>query len=189
MQPPAILKPVELWTGKQVFSLLLRPHCGCRVFVNLHIQEKSYTSNEHLCPRDGYVAIVNSELVSGRVGKGLLGGGKGALFAVLDARYSSAVAGALPHFATAVHSACCVHAITHDLVDSAACLPEHARIFRSATCCGRRIGDAQHATSHMTSPRSSTTSSSALSNVRSTVCHRPGFEARKAWCHGMQASA
>jgi DNA-directed RNA polymerase III subunit RPC1 len=25
LPPPAILKPVELWTGKQLFSLLIRP--------------------------------------------------------------------------------------------------------------------------------------------------------------------
>lgn len=30
LPPPALLKPVELWTGKQVFSLLLRPHMGTR---------------------------------------------------------------------------------------------------------------------------------------------------------------
>ena len=24
--PPALLKPAELWTGKQLFSLLVRPH-------------------------------------------------------------------------------------------------------------------------------------------------------------------
>ena len=27
---PAILKPMELWTGKQLFSLLLRPHADVK---------------------------------------------------------------------------------------------------------------------------------------------------------------
>ena len=27
---PALLKPMELWTGKQLFSLLLRPHASVR---------------------------------------------------------------------------------------------------------------------------------------------------------------
>lgn len=27
LPPPAIVKPVQLWTGKQLFSLLLRPKC------------------------------------------------------------------------------------------------------------------------------------------------------------------
>jgi DNA-directed RNA polymerase III subunit RPC1 len=93
-QTPAILKPVELWTGKQVISVLLRPSLDCPVFVNIELQEKGYTAGESLCPRDGYVCIVNSDLLAGRIGKGLLGGGKGGLFSVLAARYSPAVAGA-----------------------------------------------------------------------------------------------
>lgn len=27
---PAVLKPLELWTGKQIFSLLMRPHGNVR---------------------------------------------------------------------------------------------------------------------------------------------------------------
>ncbi len=30
LPPPAIMLPVELWTGKQVFSLLVRPNEACR---------------------------------------------------------------------------------------------------------------------------------------------------------------
>ena len=30
LPPPALIKPLELWTGKQVFGLLLRPHAGAR---------------------------------------------------------------------------------------------------------------------------------------------------------------
>ena len=33
LPPPAIFKPVRLWTGKQVFSLLMRPNKRCQVKV------------------------------------------------------------------------------------------------------------------------------------------------------------
>ena len=51
---PAILKPVELWSGKQLFSVLVRPNAKCRVFVNLELNEKNYTKkNKHMCHADG----------------------------------------------------------------------------------------------------------------------------------------
>ncbi len=67
---PALLKPLELWTGKQLFSCLVRPAAGVRVFVNLEMAEKVYSKkDEHLCPNDGWVCFRNSELISGRLGK------------------------------------------------------------------------------------------------------------------------
>jgi hypothetical protein len=30
LPPPAIMKPIELWTGKQLFSLIVRPNKRCR---------------------------------------------------------------------------------------------------------------------------------------------------------------
>ena len=76
---PAIIKPVELWTGKQLFNVLIRPNSQCRVFVNVEIKEKFYSrEGEHLCPRDGYVQFINSEHISGRLGKVVLGGNQGA---------------------------------------------------------------------------------------------------------------
>jgi DNA-directed RNA polymerase III subunit RPC1 len=35
MPPPTIIKPVALWTGKQVISALLRPNKMARIVVNL----------------------------------------------------------------------------------------------------------------------------------------------------------
>lgn len=67
---PAMLKPLELWTGKQLFSVLVRPAAGVRVFVNLEMAEKVYSKKgEHMCPNDGWVCFRNSELISGRLGK------------------------------------------------------------------------------------------------------------------------
>ncbi|XP_050240171.1 DNA-directed RNA polymerase III subunit 1 isoform X2 [Quercus robur] len=95
---PAILKPIELWTGKQLFSVLVRPHANVRVYVNLTVKEKSYTKpnkegereKEAMCPNDGFVYFRNSELLSGQLGKATLGNGnKDGLFSVLLRDYKA----------------------------------------------------------------------------------------------------
>ena len=89
---PAIIKPVELWTGKQLFSVLIRPRAVDRVFVNLEVAEKNYSKKDtrHMCPRDGYVCIQNSEIMCGQLGKATLGSGnKNGLFYVLNSEYNS----------------------------------------------------------------------------------------------------
>ncbi|KFM26649.1 DNA-directed RNA polymerase III subunit rpc1 [Auxenochlorella protothecoides] len=94
LPPPAIVKPLELWTGKQVFTMLLRPNSRVKLFVSLETAEKIYTKQgQHMCPADGYVCFHNSHLICGRLGKVTLGGGnKAGLFQVLMADYSAAVA-------------------------------------------------------------------------------------------------
>lgn len=78
---PAIMKPCEMWTGKQAFNVLLRPNRHCKVFVNLEIPEKNYTKKgESMCKNDGWVIFRNSELISGNLGKKVLGGAKNGLF-------------------------------------------------------------------------------------------------------------
>ncbi|KAL5858040.1 hypothetical protein ACOSQ3_005498 [Xanthoceras sorbifolium] len=81
----AILKPIELWTGKQIFSVLLRPRASMRVYLNLTVKEKTYSNKlirtegdeeiriETMCPNDGFVYIRNSELIYGQLGKATLG--------------------------------------------------------------------------------------------------------------------
>lgn len=88
---PAILKPVELWTGKQLFSVLVRPNANMRVFVNLIVMEKNYSkSGETMCCNDGCVYFRNSELLSGQIGKATLGNGnKNGLFTVLLRDYNT----------------------------------------------------------------------------------------------------
>mmetsp|Transcript_29477 Transcript_29477/g.44736 ORF Transcript_29477/g.44736 Transcript_29477/m.44736 type:complete len:409 (-) Transcript_29477:1497-2723(-) len=72
--PPSILKPVELWTGKQVINVLLRPNRQSKVFVNTVVKEKFYSgSGEHMCPKDGWVVFKNSELLCGCLGKTTMG--------------------------------------------------------------------------------------------------------------------
>ncbi|XP_042427160.1 DNA-directed RNA polymerase III subunit 1-like isoform X3 [Zingiber officinale] len=87
---PAIMKPVELWTGKQLFNVLVRPNAHTKVFVNLIVKEKIYKKYETMCPSDGYVYFRNSELISGQLGKVTLGNGnKDGLFSVLLRDYNS----------------------------------------------------------------------------------------------------
>lgn len=72
---PAILKPQKLWTGKQIFSLILRPNRESTLMANLEAKGKSYTSNRELCVKDSYVIMRNSELLTGTLDKGHLGSG------------------------------------------------------------------------------------------------------------------
>jgi len=95
LPPPSILKPVELWTGKQIFSILLRPNRNSKVIVNLEAPEKNYTKQgESMCPNDGYVIFRNSELLSGNLGKKILGGAKNGIFfrLIRDSGPQSAIA-------------------------------------------------------------------------------------------------
>ncbi|CAK9184824.1 unnamed protein product [Ilex paraguariensis] len=93
---PALIKPIELWTGKQLFSILLRPHAHMKVYVNLTITEKNYSkSGETMCANDGFVYFRNSELVSGQLGKATLGNGnKDGLYSVLLRDYNAYAAAA-----------------------------------------------------------------------------------------------
>ena len=75
---PAIIKPVALWSGKQLFGMLLRPNKASKVMVNFENKEKNYASDlkrKHFCPNDGWVAFRNSELLSGNIAKKTIGDG------------------------------------------------------------------------------------------------------------------
>lgn len=79
------MQPVELWTGKQLFSVLLRPHASVRVYLNCTVKERTYSKKiiksiggeeievETMCPNDGFVYFRNSELICGQLGKATLG--------------------------------------------------------------------------------------------------------------------
>lgn len=77
LPPPALLKPCELWTGKQAISVMLRPHRRTQIYVNLEVPEKNYSKKgSSMCLNDGWVIFRNSELLSGNLGKKVLGGAK-----------------------------------------------------------------------------------------------------------------
>lgn len=75
LPPPAIMKPKRLWSGKQIFSLILHPNKSCPVKANLEAKGKAYTKNREMCVKDSYVIIRNSELIAGTLDKGHLGSG------------------------------------------------------------------------------------------------------------------
>lgn len=52
MPIPAILKPRKLWTGKQIFNMILRPNKACPVMTNLSTKGRNYSGNNDLCVKD-----------------------------------------------------------------------------------------------------------------------------------------
>jgi DNA-directed RNA polymerase III subunit RPC1 len=86
--PPTIWKPVRLWTGKQVFNVLMRPNKESKIRVNVeskcHKWEEAKPSNypfianpaNDLSPNDGWLVIVNSEIMCGVMDKATVGSGK-----------------------------------------------------------------------------------------------------------------
>lgn len=84
LPPPAVRKPEVLWTGKQVFGLILKPNKACDVKANLHATGKAYSTGRDLCVNDSYIIIYNSELLCGTLDKGVLGSGsKSNIFYIL----------------------------------------------------------------------------------------------------------
>ncbi|KAI0152918.1 DNA-directed RNA polymerase III subunit RPC1 [Xylariaceae sp. FL1272] len=92
LPPPAILAPRRLWTGKQVFSMMMKPNKETPVMINLdakcrEYQEpvsdadgKSKTKKRRIapdmCPNDGWLVVRNSQVMCGRMDKSTVGAGK-----------------------------------------------------------------------------------------------------------------
>ncbi|KAF9057391.1 hypothetical protein BJ165DRAFT_28479 [Panaeolus papilionaceus] len=86
--PPAILKPQRLWTGKQVFNVLMRPNKKSDILVNVEskcnkweeAKKESYPwmkkPAKDLSPNDGWLVVVNSEVMCGVMDKATVGSGK-----------------------------------------------------------------------------------------------------------------
>lgn len=83
MPPPIIWKPVRLWTGKQIFNLLMRPNKESKVLVNLEAKCRTLVDPAKedrfppdMSPNDGYLVIQNSEIMCGVFDKNTVGDGK-----------------------------------------------------------------------------------------------------------------
>lgn len=80
LPPPAILKPQALWTGKQIFNLMMRPNKKCPVLVNLDAKCRDYKplpgKAPEMCANDGFLVIRGSEIMCGLMDKGTVGSGK-----------------------------------------------------------------------------------------------------------------
>ncbi|RMZ73775.1 hypothetical protein GMOD_00004566 [Pyrenophora seminiperda CCB06] len=78
--PPVVWKPQALWTGKQVFNLLMRPNKQCRVLINLEAACKQFKNDPEAAPDlnedDAYLVIRNSEVMCGVMDKATVGDGK-----------------------------------------------------------------------------------------------------------------
>jgi len=88
LPPPTIWKPVQLWTGKQVFNVLMRPNKECNILVNVECKTNKWEEAKaenypwikkvapDLSPNDGWLVIVNSEIMCGVMDKATVGSGK-----------------------------------------------------------------------------------------------------------------
>lgn len=86
--PPTIWKPVRLWTGKQIFNVLIRPNKQSNVLINVESKCNKEEKPDKTCysphmdpvpdlsPNDGWLVIVNSEIMCGVMDKATVGGGK-----------------------------------------------------------------------------------------------------------------
>jgi DNA-directed RNA polymerase III subunit RPC1 len=79
--PPAILKPQRLWTGKQVFSCMIKPNSAAKELVNLEAQCRTFEKPKDghikdMSPNDGWLVIINSEVMCGVMDKSTVGDGK-----------------------------------------------------------------------------------------------------------------
>ena len=89
LPPPTIVKPVVLWTGKQIFNIMLRPNKNCNVRINLDAPCREYrpTPEIHrdLNDKDSWLCIRNSEVMCGVMDKSTVGAGKkdSVFFAIL----------------------------------------------------------------------------------------------------------
>uniref|UniRef100_A0A915D843 DNA-directed RNA polymerase subunit n=1 Tax=Ditylenchus dipsaci TaxID=166011 RepID=A0A915D843_9BILA len=74
--PPVIIKPVQLWTGKQLVELIIAPDVNSPIRLNLSTKNKSHNKIEsEFTASDTYINIRNNQLLSGVLDKTLLGSG------------------------------------------------------------------------------------------------------------------
>lgn len=78
--PPSILKPVTLWTGKQIFNIMMRPNKDCPVLVNLDAACREYRNVPGQArdrdANDAWLCIRNSEVMCGVMDKSTIGSGR-----------------------------------------------------------------------------------------------------------------
>jgi len=103
---PSIIKPLVLWTGKQIFSQIFfktgsfinkkqeKNNSFERKKISDSFEEKIYSLNVNqcspfMCPQDGWVIIQNSELLGGRIGKKSIGNGnKNSILSLIENNFS-----------------------------------------------------------------------------------------------------
>lgn len=80
LPPPTVWKPQMLWTGKQVFNILMRPNKKDKVLVNLEGPCREFRPVKgrpnDLDENDCWMVIRNSEIMCGVMDKAIVGSGK-----------------------------------------------------------------------------------------------------------------
>ena len=79
---PAVLKPKPLWTGKQLFTLIIPGNVNCTRFHATHPDSENNGPYQWISPGDTRVLIENGELVTGIVCKKTVGAAAGSLMHV-----------------------------------------------------------------------------------------------------------
>lgn len=93
--PPTIIKPVRMWTGKQIFHVLMKPNKDSKVLVNVETGCKTLEKPKKgepldMSPNDGYLVVQNSEIMCGVLDKKTVGdGNKQSIFAVIQRDYGA----------------------------------------------------------------------------------------------------
>jgi DNA-directed RNA polymerase III subunit RPC1 len=104
---PTIIKPLELWTGKQIFSSIIfnkhkksfsfnsHKNAFSQIFTDtIQTIEKIYSLNEKqcspfVCPYEGWVLFQKGQLLAGRIGKNTIGSGdKSSVYCMLSTSHS-----------------------------------------------------------------------------------------------------
>ena len=82
LPPPAIVKPRFLWSGKQVFNVLMRPNRATNVMVNVEAACRQFKPAKtgprapDLNENDAYLVVRNSQVMCGVLDKSIIGDGK-----------------------------------------------------------------------------------------------------------------
>lgn len=81
LPPPTVIKPAALWTGKQLWNVLIRPNSKIKVVLNLEAACKEYSKPAPGVPPDmnkddAYLVIRNSQIMCGVMDKNTVGDGK-----------------------------------------------------------------------------------------------------------------
>lgn len=85
---PAIVYPRQLWTGKQVISLLISPNRNTGIHFTHRVANKEYKKDEEFDPKDGMVHFHDNYMVSGVLEKSIIGGGGKSIWSIMSRDYS-----------------------------------------------------------------------------------------------------
>uniref|UniRef100_A0A2P2HWC8 DNA-directed RNA polymerase subunit n=2 Tax=Hirondellea gigas TaxID=1518452 RepID=A0A2P2HWC8_9CRUS len=93
MPQPAIIKPTALWTGKQIFSLVIPGNLNLVKTHSTHPDDEDETTNKWISPGDTKVLVEHGELIMGILCKKTLGSSSGSLLHVAWMELGHEIAG------------------------------------------------------------------------------------------------